>query len=320
VEAMNDKKRKIKRIIVKALRIILISLLTIFIISLFILPPVIMNDMINLHVNFKHTYEASSFDLTANEIKLTTADGIRIAAYEVQEENPKAVIIIISGIHNPSVTSFFGQAKWLKENGYASVLYELRAHGESEGDTICLGYKEVLDTKAVVDYINAQDRYSNVPIVVYGVSMGGATAINSIGEIPEIDGLISASAYSSWEDAFYDNMVNMGAPAAYAWLQRPFVKLYTNFKYGFDTSDITPEKEIQKLNGRPALLMHSRGDTQVPYQSFTRIMKNAPNTVETWIRDGDLHFIVKDETSFQEPEKDPEYADKLLHFLERNFD
>jgi uncharacterized protein len=29
----------------------------------------------------------------------------------------------------------------------------MRAHGESEGDMICLGYKEYLDTKAIVKHI-----------------------------------------------------------------------------------------------------------------------------------------------------------------------
>jgi len=278
----------------------------------------IMKDMVDLHIDFKDTYQASNFDLTAKELILTTSDDYDIAAYEVDTKNPKAVVIFISGIHNPPVTSFFGHAKLLKEKGYASILYDMRAHGDSEGDTICLGYKEVLDTKAVVDYITSNEQYTDIPIVVFGVSMGAATAINSIGEIAEIDGLISLSAYSSWDDAFYDNMLTMGAPKGYAWIQRPFVKLYTNFKYGFDTANITPEKEITKLGDRPALLMHSLSDSQVPYANFTRIMKNAPEQVETWVREGDMHFIVK-EDAFLEPEMDPEYALKIMNFLEEHF-
>jgi hypothetical protein len=287
-------------------------------IALIIIPPMIMKDMVDLHIDFQDTYQASNFDLKAKELVLTTSDNYDIAAYEVNTQNPKAVVIFISGIHNPPVTSFFGHAKLLKEKGYASILYDMRAHGDSEGETICLGYKEVLDTKAVVDYITTNEQYTNTPIIVFGVSMGAATAINSIGEIEEIDGVISLSAYSSWDDAFYDNMITMGAPKGYAWIQRPFVKLYTNFKYGFDTADITPEKEITKLGDRPALLMHSLGDSQVPYANFTRIMKNAPEQVETWVREGDMHFIVKEE-AFLEPEMDPEYALKITSFLEEHF-
>lgn len=39
----------------------------------------------------------------------------------------------------------------------------MRAHGESDGDVICVGYKEHLDVRAVVDYIKANDRYNDVP-------------------------------------------------------------------------------------------------------------------------------------------------------------
>ena len=82
----------------------------------------------------------------------------------------------------------------------------MRAHGESDGGMIWLGYKEFLDTRAIVQHRKAKPAYNNVPIVVFGLSMGGATAINSIGEIPEIDGLISLSAYSSVEDYLYEDM------------------------------------------------------------------------------------------------------------------
>lgn len=315
---MDKEQSKVKKKVILALKIVVTFLVIAFLAVLILLPPVIMKDMVDFHVDFKETYEASQFGLTAEELTLTTSDGFDIAAYEVYTENPKAVIITISGIHNPSVTAFYPHAKIFREHGYASILYDTRAHGDSEGDTIGLGYKEVLDTRAVVDYIKGSEKYTNTPIVVFGVSMGGAIAINSIGEIEEIDGLISSSAYASWDDAFYDNMVIMGAPKFYSWLQRPFVKLYTNFKYGFDTANITPELEIKKLGDRPALIMHSTADTQVPFASFHRIMKNAPDHVETWIRDGDLHFIATEE-GFQDLRKDPEYLNRIIGFLEKHF-
>lgn len=155
-------------------------------------------------------------------------------------------------------------------------------------------------------------------IVVYGLSMGASTAINSIGEIPEIDALISMSAYSSWEDAFCDNMTNMGAPGFYTAMEKPFVKIYTTLKYGVDSFNITPVNEISRIGDKPALLIHSRGDSQIPYQSFERIVANAPPQVETWVREGDLHFIVEN-GNFENPQKDTEYAKHIIGFLNKHF-
>lgn len=306
------RRRSAGRIVFRVLLVIAVLVLA----ALAALPPVITNPRIDRRVDFSRTYSAEEFGLTARRLSLTTEDGLGIVAYEVEKANPKAVIIFLSGIESPSVTAFFGHAKWLAGHGYASVLVEMRAHGESQGDRISLGYKEYLDTRAAVDYIRSRAKYDDVPIVVYGLSMGGATAINSVGQIPEIDGLISLSAYSSWADVFADNMVLMGAPEWLAGVERPFAEGYCLFKFGLDAWHVTPKNEIKRLGRRPVLLIHSTGDSQVPYASFERLVASAPAHVETWVREGDYHFIT---TEFEQPELDREYADKVLSFLERHF-
>jgi uncharacterized protein len=297
---------------------VLVILLIVVLLSIAILaaiPPLIIGDMVNQHVTFAQVWTGQEYGLEPTRLELTTDDGLRVVAYEVQAEQPRAVVIFLSGIHNPSVTAFFGHARMLLDQGYASILLEMRAHGESEGDTIALGYKEHLDVRAVVDHIASDARYQDVPIIVYGVSMGGATAINATGMMPEINGLISLSAYSAWDEVFVDNM-GVGEPLAS--LQRPFVRLYTTIKYGWANRHVTPRNQIQNLGDRPALLVHSRQDSQVPYASIQRLVAQAPPHVETWVREGDLHLIVR-EGNFLEPEQDTEYTERILGFLERHF-
>lgn len=280
-----------------------------------VIPPLVVGSMVNRHVAFNQTWTGEEHGLNPNRLELRTADGLNVVAYEVATEQPKAVVIFLSGIHNPSVTAFFGHARMLLDQGYASILLEMRAHGESEGEVIALGFAEYRDVQAVVDYIKGNGRYPHTPIVIYGLSMGGATAINAIGQIPEIDGLISLSAYSAWDEVFVDNM---GLPEPLASLQRPFVRLYTSLKYGLGTRHITPRNQIQKLGDRPALLIHSTADSQVPFANFERLTAVAPAHVESWRREGDLHFIVQP-GSFLNPEEDAEYAGRILQFLAQHF-
>ena len=300
------------------IKIFIISSIIISIIIFSAIPPFMMKDMVNEHVNFTQIYKAEDYGLTSEKLTLKTSDGVNISAQEVYVKTPKAVVIFISGIENPSVTAFFDHARLLKEHGYASILYDMRGHGDSEGDEISLGFKEYQDTKAVVDYIRSNVKYEYVPIVVYGLSMGAATAINSIGEIKEIDALVSISAYSSWEDVFCDNMEAMGAPKALAAIEKPFVKIYTTFKYGVHSYLVNPKEEIKKLGKRPALIMHTKGDTQVPYKSFERIMENAPKQVETWTREGNHHSFVN-EDDFDNLKSDPEYTQRIISFLDKYF-
>ncbi len=279
------------------------------------IPPAIISGMVDERVEFDRVWIGEECELSPERLALTTSDGLEVIAYEVRAEDPKAVIVFLSGIHNPSVTAFFGHARMLLDEGYSSILLEMRAHGESEGEVIALGYEEHRDVSAVIGHIEAESAYEDVPVVVFGASMGAATAINSIGQVPGIDGLISLSAYSSWDDVFVDNM---GVPEPIASAQRAFVRLYTGVKYGFDTRDIVPKRQIRDLGDRPALLAHSTGDSQIPFASFERLIEQAPPHVETWVRDGDRHFIVDGE-SFLEPWEDEEYAERILGFLERSF-
>lgn len=300
----------------RALLIAVVILVALVLVGLAAIPPYIMGPMIDGHVDFTWTYAAEEFGIAAERVDLTTQDGLRIAAYEVRQPNPKAVLIFLSGIQNPSVTAFFGHARWLGEHGYASLLVEMRAHGESEGQLITLGHREHLDVRAAVDHIRTSGAYDGVPIVVYGLSMGGATAINAAGEIPEIAGVISMSAFSSWPDVFADNMRLQGAPSWLAEAERPFVAAYTALKFGLATAGVTPLREITKLGERPALLIHSTGDSQVPFASFERLVANAPGHVETWVVDGDRHLIIDD---YERPERDAAYAATILGFLERHW-
>lgn len=309
-----------KKVSIKKIIIIISMIIFILIIGVFsAIPPIIMSKMVNSHMDVE-VISPNVYGIDAESLKLITDDELDIAAWEVEVENPKAIVILLSGIQNPSVTAFWGYSKMLMDHGYSSLLIEMRAHGDSEGDRVSLGMDEYLDVKAGVEYIKSIKKNEKLPIIVWGTSMGGTTAINSIGEIPEIDGLISCSAYSSWPDVFCDNMVRMGMPRFIANIEKPFVSLYIGFAYGFDKLDINPLREIKKLNGRPAFIAHSKDDSQVPYASFERIMKKAKGqNIQEFVREGDEHFIIYDEY-FDNPVEDREFSSAIINFLDTNFD
>ena len=210
-----------KKVLTKKQRVIRVTrrILIILIILLCILisaPFIGLNLYLNRHVNYKGyettdyplqgIYEASDYGINEKQMYLTTEDGYDVWCSEIEVENPKGVIIYLTGIDQPSITYFYGHASWMQKEGYASILLEVRGHGESEGNRICLGYEEYKDVQAVVDYIKHNEEYKDIPIIIQGVSMGGAIAINSFGQIPDIDVLIAMSPYSSFEDEVVELM------------------------------------------------------------------------------------------------------------------
>lgn len=93
------------------------------------------------------------------------------------EQEIRAIVQIAHGMaeHADRYSSF---AKYLCDNGIVVVANDHRGHGKTAGDISKLGYfadengwdKVVDDLKAVSRYINS--KYPNLPIIVFGHSMG----------------------------------------------------------------------------------------------------------------------------------------------------
>ena len=273
--------------------------------------------LVDKHVNYDRIYDARDFRLPApDSLRLKTADGFGIFAYEICPEQPKGVVICLSGIENPSVTAFYGHAAEFYKAGVATIMPDLRGHGKSDGNRICLAYEETRDVKAVTDYIKGNAKYKDVPVIIMGVSMGGAVAIRSIGENKDIDALVSLSAFSSLED-FLQTMREALLPMIPAEQLNIVTGEIVRDKYGVDSSVSSPLYALCGLDNRPVLMMHSRQDTQVPYSCFEKLTAEASkytHDIDTMTVEGDEHFICKD---FTHPAADKEYMRRLMRFIRK---
>lgn len=277
-------------------------------------PAVFMKLVCDKHVTYRRVYQASEAGLPSPDtLWLNTADGFRIHTLEVRPEcEPQGAVICLSGIENPSVTAFYGHAREFRELGLTTLMLDVRGHGESDGDRICLAYHETADVKAVTEYI--KKAYSDIPVIVMGVSMGGAIAIRSIGENEDIDALVSMSAYSSLQDFIGYQLGRFITPVLSA-PAKLTTALYAGIKYDCNGFKDTPLEAIGNLNGRPALMMHSRKDSQVPFLCFEKLTEKASlvtDDLRTYVVDGDEHFITE---SFGIPEEDEAYNTVLLGFV-----
>lgn len=298
----------------KALKWTLTVVAVVYSLIVFVGPAAFIELICDKHVNYRKVYLASEAGLPSPDtLWLKTTDGFRIFTLEVKPEGEvKGAVICLSGIENPSVTAFYGHAREFRKLGLTTLMLDVRGHGESDGDRICLAYHETSDVKAVTEYI--KKAYSDIPVIVMGVSMGGAIAIRSIGENADIDALVSMSAFSSLQDFIGYQFGRFTSPVLSA-PAKITTALYAGIKFDCNGFKDTPLKAISKLNGRPALLMHSRKDSQVPFLCFEKLTKKASlvtKDLRTYVVDGDEHFIT---SSFGIPEDDEAYNTILLTFV-----
>jgi pimeloyl-ACP methyl ester carboxylesterase len=95
--------------------------------------------------------------------------------------------------------------QWIRDSCHWNVImFDFREHGESTnawGQVRTLGYYEIWDVKAVVDW--AESRHLARQLALYGVSMGGSVALRWAGEGQDhrIVGVLADSPYRSGWDA-----------------------------------------------------------------------------------------------------------------------
>ncbi len=277
-------------------------------------PTVVLKLLCDKHVTYRRVYTAEEAGLPdPDTLWLRTEDGFRVHTLEVRPEGaPKGAVICLSGIENPSVTAFYGHAREFRDLGLVTLMPDVRGHGDSDGDRICLAYHETADVKAVTEYI--KKTYNDIPVIVMGLSMGGAIAIRSIGENEDIDALVSLSAFSSLQDFIGWHLGRLITPVL-AYPARLSTAIYAGIKFDCNGFKDTPLEAIGRLNGRPALMMQSRKDSQVPYLCFKKLTKRAgtaTSDLRTYVVDGDEHFITG---SFGIPEDDKEYNKTLIEFI-----
>lgn len=274
----------------------------------FALPAVKMHKMLDRRSEGE-PYDPTEFDVESSVVALESVDGVSLTAYEVAVESPKGVVICLGGIHSATITNWYGHSKLFADNGFASVLLDVRSHGRSDGEKIYAATREWMDVDAAVEYIRSKELYNGVPIIAMGLSMGAATAVVATGRNENIDALIALSAYSDWAYNF-DLNVEQIVSKFVAKMLSPFVAVVTRLRFG-NMATITPRNEIKKLGNRPALLVQSVGDKLVPYGNFVELVAAAPQ-VQRWVLKGDNHCIIDD---FVHPQNSEQYCKRIVEFL-----
>ena len=166
------------------LGILIFSLITVF--ALYMVPSSALRPFIHTHIDTEKAFSAGEFFLEPVSFSVTTKDGIELKGEEFRAERAKGVVILTSGLYNPVSTSLFGHAKLLYDNDYSVIIYESRAHNESEGKLIGHGITETNDLDALIEYVRTFTTYLNLPIYLMGWNTGAAASINTAAENPYV--------------------------------------------------------------------------------------------------------------------------------------
>ena len=119
-----------------------------------------------------------NYGLPYEHFKLEPTDSIQLDAYYVPAVGVvRANLIMLHGVGSCKEVYLSSVAE-LAEIGYNVLLWDQRAHGKSGGKYLTYGYAEKEDVSLAIDWLAA--KATGIPTGIYGNSMGGAVAIQSL--------------------------------------------------------------------------------------------------------------------------------------------
>jgi alpha-beta hydrolase superfamily lysophospholipase len=237
--------------------------------------------------------------LNYQEISFTTADGLLLRGWYLPGRGD-AVVIMVHGFARDR-SELLPEARWLVERGYAVLLFDLRAHGSSDGSHIGLGYLEALDVVAAVDYALARSPQQRVGVI--GYSLGGVAAIHAASKDTRIEAVVAVSPFANLRDTV-SYRLSLFRPLA------PLVVWWGEQMTGLRLHDVQPTDWVAWLPPRPILIMQAGGDEMVPLDSGQRLFSAAGEPKELWSVPGVAHVDFRQAL----PET---YKQRILDFLER---
>ncbi|MFP2899268.1 alpha/beta hydrolase [Corallococcus sp. 4LFB] len=93
----------------------------------------------------------------------------------------------------------------LRDAGYGVLLFDLRAHGQSGGETSTWGDKERQDVRAALAYVRAQPDVDPARVGALGFSIGSAAVAEVAAEDPQVAAVVLLSPFNTlWLAAAYD--------------------------------------------------------------------------------------------------------------------
>ncbi len=208
------------------------------------------------------------------DVEIRSRDGLLLHGRYYHVEDGAPLEIQCHGYRSTPLRDFAGSGVEYIRRRYNLLLIDHRAHGESEGKTISFGINERLDLLEWIKY--SVERFGgDVKIVLYGISMGGATVLMAAGEdLPEnVKCVIADSPYSSPVEIIGKVAGDMGLP-------RGAVKLLAVIGArafgGFALRSASPISAV-KAASVPILIIHGDADSFVPCYMSREISAENPS-------------------------------------------
>lgn len=238
-------------------------------------------DSKNKDVKYKNFFLENS-----TEKYIKSKDKLKLHSYILKNKTPSKNWVIMCHGYNGNGLRQIKLSNQFYKMGFNILIPDARGHGKSEGKYIGMGW---LERKDILEWIKLiLECNPDAKIVLYGVSMGGATVMMTAGEtLPEnVKCVIEDCGYTSVWDEFKYQFTTFFKMSCFPVLHiTSFITKLVN-KYSF--AEASSINQIKKCK-IPVLFIHGSKDTFVPVHMVNELYEAASCPKEILIVKGACH-------------------------------
>lgn len=184
------------------------------------------------------TYDDVKNEYPRKKIQFESGENT-LCAYLYGEENDKGIIVVAPG-HTDANDIKLYEIRYFVDAGYKVICFDYTGCYTSEGKAFGAYTQAVYDLDALLDYMEDHKESEEIPVYLFGHSLGGYAVAAVLGMDHNIKAVVSASGFDTAQEQ-WQYSISKYTGFAYPVI-KPFNSLFINIEYGSD-------KDLSAVNG-----------------------------------------------------------------------
>jgi uncharacterized protein len=223
------------------------------------------------------------------DVVIRSFDGTRLYGWWMPAAKDAPTIVSLHGVKK-NRTDVMRASLALRRHGFNVLVFDGRAHGNSEGRYVTYGFFEARDVEAAMEWLIEEKKMDRDRIGLAGESMGAAIALLVAARNPWIRAVWADSPFASLRrvtEEFVRRVTRLPAallsPVLWSTLQM------ANYRGRFDVDTVDPLAQATQIKC-PVFLVHGTGDELIDTEHSKNIYAAlASMSKEVWLVEGARH-------------------------------
>lgn len=206
------------------------------------------------------------------DVWITSDDGLKLHGTFFPNQVSKRIVLCFHGYTSEGMKDYIALSDYYLRRGFAMLLVDERAHGQSEGEYIGFGCLDRMDALQWLDWI-VKTCGTDCKIILHGTSMGAATVLMASGLVlpSQVKGIVSDCAFTSPKEVFTHVLHSMYHMPAFPIIQ--IADRMNKKRAGYGMDECNAAREVKKST-TPTLFIHGDADTFVPCRMCEKMYEN----------------------------------------------